>query len=477
MSCDSGLRVREADGTLVGDFSTDADGHCFFYAAASQPAGDESTWRRGGGASNGGDGGVDGTQQARYRGTSSIANTPLRYTQRYGLNGKPDRWDDGAHSPGATRAAGSAFFSSATEPVAGGERALSISGGGFADGAGALSDAVNGGSQEHSGGDGDDGAAAGPALYRVKELRRYDPRGIHNELQPGEGYQLSLADPSRLLVFYTHCLDNEMAEVESAEDEVVPFEMPRGGAPAAQPAMGKLRQTGGPAAAATASSAAAAARLPVQLYCRARPWFQILVYDMHSLEELGGSYGFPFSITRLPRKHAENGKEDGAQHQLRSARREQLRSALRSARSARELRTLALSSSSSFGASGGLWEYLALTMASHGGDSLAAYWARAEVAAVARGGGSAATGPDVEEEALLDELEAMDGCEVVASGRLSHDMERRFWMVPGERYAVEVACEEPCLKVGFQHMWVWAGGERKASATQWRWRVRSRASR
>lgn len=42
------LCVREPDGTAIGDFSTDADGHCFFYAAAPPP--DASTSIGGGSA-------------------------------------------------------------------------------------------------------------------------------------------------------------------------------------------------------------------------------------------------------------------------------------------------------------------------------------------------------------------------------------------------------------------------------------------
>lgn len=36
-----------------------------------------------------------------------------------------------------------------------------------------------------------------------------------------------------------------------------------------------------------------------QLYCRARPWFHIAVYDVESLEEVGTRYGLFFTIERI----------------------------------------------------------------------------------------------------------------------------------------------------------------------------------
>ena len=38
--------------------------------------------------------------------------------------------------------------------------------------------------------------------------------------------------------------------------------------------------------------------VPVQLYCRARPWFQIVVFDVHTLEEVGSQLRFPYTISR-----------------------------------------------------------------------------------------------------------------------------------------------------------------------------------
>eukprot|EP00198_Chlamydomonas_reinhardtii_P008888 XP_001698225.1 flagellar associated protein [Chlamydomonas reinhardtii] len=115
------------------------------------------------------------------------------------------------------------------------------------------------------------------------ELAVYPDNNIHNYLDPGE-YKLQMKDPSRLLIFYTYSGDGEAAEINRAQNAVVPFTMRNTDDSFIHPRDGSiLRPT----------------QFPVQLYCRARPWFHIAVYDVESLEEVGTRYGLFFTIERI----------------------------------------------------------------------------------------------------------------------------------------------------------------------------------
>lgn len=46
--------------------------------------------------------------------------------------------------------------------------------------------------------------------------------------------------------------------------------------------------------------------------------------------------------------------------------------------------------------------------------------------------------------------------ELVYSGYLDGDMERKYWITPGEHYAVEVHCEDPCMELSQRQVWTWA---------------------
>lgn len=72
-----------------------------------------------------------------------------------------------------------------------------------------------------------------------------------------------------MLIFYTYSGDGEAAEVSKAQDAAVPFQMLDADDSFIHPRDGSvLRQT----------------QFPLQLYCRARPWFHVAVYDVESLE-------------------------------------------------------------------------------------------------------------------------------------------------------------------------------------------------
>lgn len=46
-------------------------------------------------------------------------------------------------------------------------------------------------------------------------------------------------------------------------------------------------------------AAALRTQLPMQLYCRARPWFQIVVCDLETMSEIGCNNSLPYQIHRL----------------------------------------------------------------------------------------------------------------------------------------------------------------------------------
>ncbi|KAL6755881.1 hypothetical protein V8C86DRAFT_160826 [Haematococcus lacustris] len=111
-----------------------------------------------------------------------------------------------------------------------------------------------------------------------------DPEGVHNYLHPGN-YDISVWDPSKLLIFYTYTGDKEKAVITQAQDSLVPLTMPD-----VDPDFMAPRVEGSPLP---------QVNHPVQLYCRARPWFQLCVYDMGSMEEVGSEYGLEVIIQRI----------------------------------------------------------------------------------------------------------------------------------------------------------------------------------
>ncbi|EFJ46635.1 hypothetical protein VOLCADRAFT_92800 [Volvox carteri f. nagariensis] len=115
------------------------------------------------------------------------------------------------------------------------------------------------------------------------EMQAYTDNNTHNYVDPGP-YKLQMKDPSRLLIFYTYSGDGEAAEINQAQNAVVPFTMHAADESFIHPRDGTVMRN---------------TNYPVQLYCRARPWFQIAVYDMATLEEVGASHGLSFTIERL----------------------------------------------------------------------------------------------------------------------------------------------------------------------------------
>lgn len=51
----------------------------------------------------------------------------------------------------------------------------------------------------------------------------YNPNGAYHHTLLHGSYALKMADPSRVLVFYTYRQDHEEAEVQSSEVDTVPF--------------------------------------------------------------------------------------------------------------------------------------------------------------------------------------------------------------------------------------------------------------
>eukprot|EP00798_Chlamydomonas_sp_ICE-L_P030199 gene30199-35182_t len=97
-----------------------------------------------------------------------------------------------------------------------------------------------------------------------------DPEGIHNFLPQGE-YLMSLIDPSRMLIFYTYTGDKEQAQITKAQDAIVPFTM--------------HSMTASQLSNKFDTSPENKVKFPMQLYCRARPWFQdaIVPFTMHCM--------------------------------------------------------------------------------------------------------------------------------------------------------------------------------------------------
>ena len=103
---------------------------------------------------------------------------------------------------------------------------------------------------------------------------------------------LTIHHHCRLLIFYTYAPDTQQAEVNQRQDSIISLEMPEMDARFKKPDISGR------------GIRADAAKIPVQMYCRARPWFQILVYDEVTGEEVGASLDLPFQIYRLDRSRS-----------------------------------------------------------------------------------------------------------------------------------------------------------------------------
>ncbi|KAG2441658.1 hypothetical protein HXX76_003276 [Chlamydomonas incerta] len=261
-------------------------------------------------------------------------------------------------------------------------------------------------------------AAAGSELDpdEIKELAAelavYPDNNIHNYLDPGE-YKLQMKDPSRLLIFYTYSGDGEAAEINRAQNAVVPFTMQNTDDSFIHPRDGTiLRPT----------------QFPVQLYCRARPWFHIAVYDVESLEEVGTRYGLFFTIERItihPAGTKARGSDgDGVSSGGGPGRR------LKGAKDERNADVDA---------------YLEKQKEK---GKLAHLWAKAEVAEAEATGkqfllpqDSEVVDPNVFAY-KVEEVEVVS--EVLYSGRLGASKDK-MWMTPGDKYRLTVQMRTPFL--------------------------------
>lgn len=137
----------------------------------------------------------------------------------------------------------------------------------------------------------------------------------NNYLEPGP-YELKMTDPSRLLIFYTYTGDNEPAEITQVENEIVPFQVVDPGPKVTSdenrfvfdgksPAVLDIYTDNTARKFVAKGSTGQNAYSPVQLYCRARPWFQLLIYDVDSLTEIGQQFGFNYDVQRLVPKAPE----------------------------------------------------------------------------------------------------------------------------------------------------------------------------
>eukprot|EP00798_Chlamydomonas_sp_ICE-L_P001911 gene1911-33324_t len=225
----------------VGKYSTDVEGHCFLYgprvdglrtASASLPvggAGEKSTtvWKHAGNTSN-------------VKTTDAYTMLPSRRStgksmqpEQSGRSASPTRQWTGLHDQYPT-------FGYGSEPDADRNRFMNY---GYTGNGSGLSIA-------------DEAAVMGVT----------DPKGIHNFIPSGD-YNMALVDPSKLLIFYTYTGDKEQAQINKVQNSVVPFTM---------------NETDISQLSATSEQKV---RFPVQLYCRARPWLQILVIDSVTLQE------------------------------------------------------------------------------------------------------------------------------------------------------------------------------------------------
>ena len=188
--------------------------------------------------------------------------------------------------------------------------------------------------------------------------------------------------------------------------------------------------------------------------------------DVTSLEEVGAKYGFSFTIHRID--YSRSLKYRVAK----------LRAAMvaHPAGDAVDLNELPegradpaavaeLTKQEKRGRMSGLWATQSQPLSSLK-DS--ATWGRGGAAGAWAGAGAAGSGtqlstgrsaagsvlpPPGGEE---DDEDAMQDDEVYVPyirGKLQADMERELWITPGERYAVEVTCDDPCLELTLRQVW------------------------
>lgn len=381
------LGVVEEGGQLVGSYSTDSEGHCFFYGLSSASQGLTKATSKSGkkfapaSPSKGGPaytgGGLYGSGTGGRRGGSALTASA----------GGTQRLDNTSPSAAGLVTRLAEQFLTTHQGI-----------GARASGAGRAAGASPGTAAE---------------LTSLRELEADDPEGLHNILAPG-GYRISLSDPSRLVVFSTFSADDAHVEAPSSHDSIVPFHMPA-------PSLSEPFPS-----------------VPVQLYCRARPWFQIVVFDIHTLEEVGSQLRFPYTISKIDRSVP-------LRERIERVKRAMMAEGGATARSRRDQDPSLLDPE--------LAAYLDLH---EGKGTLARLWAKAEVSMVAQEGraSKAADGDgSFHMTAAREDLEELLEAELYQpcyEGQLEPDMERSLWINPGDSYAVEVHCTDPCLELSMR---------------------------
>ncbi|GAX81428.1 hypothetical protein CEUSTIGMA_g8858.t1 [Chlamydomonas eustigma] len=257
----------------------------------------------------------------------------------------------------------------------------------------------------------------GPARA-ARYLGPVDRDGIQNYLLPGL-YNLQLSDPSMLLIFYTYSPDNEQAEVNQAQDSIVPLTMPHLDDSFKKP------DNGGNGRATDINI-----RFPVQLYCRARPWFQIVVYDIPTLSEVGTQFGFQFTIYRVDHNRSFQRKV------------EKLQQALHNHPHREMVDPMDLPE-------GQDPEVVAYLQKQLKRGKVHQLWALTETSCMQKDitlgeAFEAAIDANEDERYLMKDEEVFVP---IYKGRLNEGLDRQHWITPGERYAVEVLCEDPCLEL------------------------------
>lgn len=248
----------------------------------------------------------------------------------------------------------------------------------------------------------------------------------------------------------------------------------------------------------------------MQLYCRSRPWFQIVVLDVTSLEEVGAKYGFSFTIHRIdytrslkyrvaklraamaahpagdavdPGELPEGRADPAAVAELaRQEKRRRLDDLW--AMQSQPLRlggTTGGEGCATPAAAAGI-RGNAGAVAGTGASAAAAAWGAVptpgsgamSVASSGatgtrllsmggrRGGSTGSVRPPPSGSMRPpsggeggDEEDAMQDEEVYVPyirGKLQADMDRELWITPGERYAVEVTCDDPCLELSLRQV-------------------------
>ncbi|KAG1665338.1 hypothetical protein FOA52_011752 [Chlamydomonas sp. UWO 241] len=252
------------------------------------------------------------------------------------------------------------------------------------------------------------------AALNPEALGPGDPARIHNYLLPGQ-YDVLLRDPGYTLIFYTFAPDNQMAEVtDSPPNTMVPFRVPDPSDPGvivASVSGGKSRTN---------------SRIPVQLYVRARPWFQIRVIDIESGQEIGADGGFAFSIHRLDMGRSFRSRV------------ERVRGVMMGSGVTNPYDTQAGRDDP---------EVASFLADQHASQQSGDLWGASTSRSKDGQGGSSSSSAKLPATPRGDGVSDDEVYTHIASGRLSHGMDRRMFITPGEIYAVRVACGSECTEV------------------------------